>query len=60
MDLTKLKDLFSVEGMKSGLSSAWQFAVNVANSVPLWAWLIASGIVIWHMPKGFLFNIFPF
>lgn len=60
MDLTKLKDLFSVEGMKSGLSSAWQFAVNVANSVPLWAWLIASGIVIWYMPKGFLFNIFPF
>lgn len=60
MDLTKLKDLFSVEGMKSGLSSAWQFAVNVANSIPLWAWLIASGIVIWYMPKGFLFNIFPF
>ncbi len=60
MDLTRFADLFTVEGMKSGLSTAWDFTVAVVSSVPLWAWCIAAGIVVWNLPKGFLFGIFPF
>ena len=60
MDLTGLKKYFTIDSIKSGASTAWQFAIKVANSLPTWAWLIAAGIVIWHTPKGFLFGIFPF
>lgn len=60
MDLTGLKKYFTIDSIKSGASTAWQFAIKIANSLPTWAWLIAAGIVIWHTPKGFLFGIFPF
>ena len=60
MDLTRFADLFSVDGIKSGLSNAWQFTMALVSSIPVWAWCVAAGIVIWFMPRGYLFGIFPF
>ncbi len=66
-DLTKilgdkvniLKNLFSPGGIKNGLSNLWSYFINVTRSLPWWAWAIATGIVLWHIPSGYLFGIFP-
>lgn len=36
----------------------WGYAV--AESVPTWAYIIGGFIVLWSLPKKFLFGIFPF
>lgn len=43
------------ETIKNGGLSAWNFALDFASSIPRWAYMIASGIVLWHLPAGYLF-----
>lgn len=56
----KLTDIFSWDGLKTTGANIWGWTVNLLNSVPWWGYAIATGIIIWYMPKGFLFGIFPF
>lgn len=67
MDLTdatflgvKLTDIFSWDGVVTAGGNAWNWIVGLVSSIPWWGYAIASGIIIWYMPKGFLFGIFPF
>jgi hypothetical protein len=57
MDLTSIINLKNIK--ETGLNM-WGFALNFMKTVPAWAYMIAAGIVIWYMPKGFLLGIFPF
>ena len=52
IDLTQL---FNWEKIKQGGISAWNWCVDFATSIPVWAYVIAGGIVLWHLPKGYLF-----
>ena len=50
-----LTTLFNWEKIKQGGISAWNFCVDFATSIPLWAYAIAGGIVLWNLPSGYLF-----
>lgn len=52
IDLTELIDF---EKIKQGGISAWNFCVDFATSIPVWAYVIAGGIVLWNLPSGYLF-----
>lgn len=56
-DLSKIVD---VQNLKETGLNIWGLSVNFLQTVPVWAYIIAAGIVVWYMPKGFLFGIFPF
>jgi hypothetical protein len=60
VDLSRLKEMVNLDGLKSGATSVMQFGVNLATSVPWWGYLVAGGIVLWYMPVRFLFGLFPF
>lgn len=57
MDLTSV---FNLENIKQTGLNLWGLTINFLNTIPAWAYLIAGGIVVWYMPKGFLFGVFPF
>lgn len=50
-----LTELFNFEKIKQRGISAWNFAIDFASSIPLWAYVIAGGIVLWNLPSGYLF-----
>lgn len=50
-DLTKL----NWETIKQGGLSAWSFCLDILKSIPTWAYVVAGGIVLWHLPPGYLF-----
>ena len=56
----KISDIFTWDNMKTAGANAWDLTVSVLNSIPWWAYTIASGIILWHMPSKFLFGLFPF
>ena len=56
----KLTDIFTWDNVKTAGGNAWTWTVTLLQSIPWWGYAIASGIIIWYMPKGFLFGIFPF
>lgn len=56
----KLTDIFSWDGLVTGASNIWTWFIELASSVPWWGYTIASMIIFWNMPKGFLFGVFPF
>lgn len=60
MDLTNIFGPIDVQKIKENGISLWNWMKLLVSSVPTWAYVIAGGIVLWHMPKGFLFGIFPF
>ena len=51
IDLTSL----TWDKVKEGGKTAWNFVLNFAKSLPTWAYVVASGIVLWNLPAGFLF-----
>lgn len=51
IDLTN----FGWDTIKEGGKTAWSFTVNFVKSLPTWAYVVASGIVLWNLPAGFLF-----
>lgn len=56
----KVSDVLDANNIKEkGISMVNWVKVFLA-SIPTWAYVVAGGIVLWHMPKGFLFGIFPF
>lgn len=57
MDLTSVINLNNLK--ETGLNM-WGVTINFMKTIPTWAYMIAAGIVIWYMPKGFLLGIFPF
>ena len=60
LDLSKYKNMIDGESIKNGLSYRWGLALNFARSLPTWVYVVATGIVVWHLPKGYLLGIFPF
>ena len=56
----KLTDIFAWDNVKTAGGNAWSWTVNLLQSIPWWGYAIASGIILWYMPKGFLFGIFSF
>jgi hypothetical protein len=66
MDLTnltifgvKLTDLFNWDNIKTTGTGVWSWLRIYLATIPWWGYAIASGIVLWYMPVGFLFGIFP-
>lgn len=64
MDLTnvtifgvRLADLFTWDNAKSAAGNAYTWSVNILQSIPWWGYAIATGIVIWYLPAGYLFGI---
>ena len=55
-----LSNIINPENIKETGLNLWNLSLGFLKTVPAWAYLIAGGIVLWHMPKGFLFGIFPF
>lgn len=55
----KLTDLFSWDNIKTAGGNAWSWFKLLLESVPWWGYAIGAGIVLWHLPKGYLFGIFP-
>ena len=56
----KLTDIFSWDSLKTAGGNAWSWFKILLESVPWWGYAIGAGIVLWYMPKGYLFGIFPF
>ena len=56
----KLAEIFTWDNIKTAGGNAWNLAVEVVNSVPWWGYMIGWSIILWQMPKGFLFGFFPF
>jgi len=66
MDLTdftifghKLKDIFNWDATKATVKNFWYAFIELCESIPWWGYAIAGGIVLWHLPKGYLFGVFP-
>ena len=55
----KLTDLFSWDNIKTAGGNAWSWFKILLESIPWWGYAIGAGIVLWHLPKGYLFGIFP-
>ena len=55
----KLTELFSWNNVKTAGSNAWNGFRVILAAIPWWGYAIATGIVLWHIPKGYLFGIFP-
>lgn len=55
-----LSNIINPENIKETGINMWNLSLGFLKTVPAWAYLIAGGIVLWHMPKGFLFGLFPF
>lgn len=55
----KLSELFTIENLKVAGGTAYLWIMRIVNSVPWWGYAIAAGVVIWHLPKRYLFGIFP-
>ena len=55
-----LSSIINPANLKETGVNMWGLTLGFLKTVPAWAYLIAGGIVIWYMPKGFLFGIFPF
>ena len=55
----KLADLFTVDSAKTVAGNAWTWTVNLLKSIPWWGYAIGGGLILWYMPVGYLFGIFP-
>lgn len=67
MDLTdlrifgvKLTDIFTWDNVKTAGGNAWSWTTTLLQSIPWWGYAIATGVILWYMPNGFLFGVFPF
>ena len=67
MDLTdfrimgvKLTDIFTWDNVKTAGGNAWSWSATLLKSIPWWGYAIAAGLIVWYMPNGFLFGVFPF
>ena len=56
----KLTEMFSWENVKTAGGNAFNWIKIFLADIPWWGYAIGGGIVLWHLPKGFLFGVFPF
>ena len=56
----KLAEVFTLETIQTAGGTAWNLTMEVLESVPWWGYMIGWWIILWQMPKGFLFGFFPF
>ncbi|MBR3614247.1 MAG: hypothetical protein IKL55_03620 [Clostridia bacterium] len=56
----KLAEFFTWENIKTTGGNVWNWTTAILNTVPWWGYLIGGSIILWYMPKGFLFGLFPF
>lgn len=56
----KLSEFFTWDNIKTTGGNIWSWTVALLNTVPWWGYLIGGSIILWYMPKGFLFGLFPF
>ena len=56
----KLTELFSWDNVKTAGGNAWSWIKIFLGSVPWWGYAIGGAIVLWYMPRRYLFGIFPF
>lgn len=54
IDLSKIVSLDNIK--ETGLN-VWGLTLNFLKTVPTWAYVVAAGIVLWHIPSGYLFGI---
>ena len=66
MDLTNmsifgvpLKDLLKWDNVKNAARSGWDWMKIFLARIPWWGYAIGAGIVLWHLPAGYLLGIFP-
>ena len=55
----RIKDIFNVDKAKGTVKHAWNWGLNFAKAVPWWGYVIGGGIILWYLPTGYLFGIFP-
>ena len=55
----KLSEEFNWDNIKTAGGNAWEFTKGFLESIPWWGYAIGWGIILWYMPKGFLFGVFP-
>jgi hypothetical protein len=55
-----LSSIINIDNVKETGLNAWNLTLGFLKTIPTWAYMVAAGIVIWYMPKGFLLGIFPF
>lgn len=56
----KLTDIFIWDNVKTAGQNAKAWSITMMKSVPWWGYVVATGLVAWYMPNGFLFGVFPF
>ncbi|MBR3697450.1 MAG: hypothetical protein IKM97_04225 [Clostridia bacterium] len=54
-----LGKIVSLDNLKETGVNLWGLTLNFLKSVPTWTYIVATGIVLWYLPSGFLFGIFP-
>lgn len=55
----KLTDIFTWDNVKTAGGNAISWTATLLKSIPWWGYAIAAGLIVWYMPNGFLFGIFP-
>lgn len=56
----RIADFLTWNNIKTTAGNAWDWTLAVLNTVPWWGYLIGGSIILWYMPKGYLFGLFPF
>ncbi len=56
----KLTELFSWENVKTAGGNALSWMRVFLAAIPWWGYAIGGAIVLWHLPKKYLFGVFPF
>lgn len=56
----KLSEFFTWDNIKTTGGNVWNFTLALLDTIPWWGYTIGWWIILWHMPKGFLFGFFPF
>lgn len=56
----KLSDIFTWDNVQTAGANAWDWSATLLKSIPWWGYAIAAGLIVWYMPNGFLFGVFPF
>lgn len=56
----KLSEFFTWDNIKTTGGNIWNFTLALLDTIPWWGYTIGWWIILWNMPKGFLFGLFPF
>ena len=56
----RIADFFTWDNLKTTAGNAWEWTLALLNTIPWWGYMIGGSIILWYMPKGFLFGLFPF